>query len=123
MLGLTERSHGVGHPLKTNHGNADSGMLNRIYPGIFFPESTFRVLYVLDRLFSASLGRPCAIQEEESVSSFESYLVLSHGFLVSTWIYQRIAMMNIGTTKIPLSASNSLRVSRRDSQPLYFLSS
>jgi hypothetical protein len=33
----------------------------------FFSSFSHRVLVVLDRLMSASLGRPCAIQEEEYV--------------------------------------------------------
>lgn len=71
----------------------------------------FRVLVSMDRVMSMMLGRPCAIQDEESVFNNPPYLTallttivrlaLTSSFLLN-------AMTSTGLLKIILSRSNNL---------------
>jgi hypothetical protein len=68
---LPKQSSGVAH-FGLNHHERSGALISWLTTCFFF----HRVLVVLDRLMSASLGRPCAIQEEEFVFTGSGHLSL-----------------------------------------------
>jgi len=72
-------------------------------------ELQFRVLIFMDRMVSASLGRPCAIQDEEYVNTiYVSAFSLIH-ISASTSTYLLTVTTSTGITQIQPNVSSSLQ--------------